>query len=85
MFDAAIGPQQPDAPFDFGTSDLLKRLRDMGLAIGRDRDLAHVPPAATLVLHRKIGGMSLMAPKLRARAAPRPMAEAYCSAANPPR
>ena len=41
----------------------------MGLAIGSDRDLAHVPPAATLFLHRKIGGMYLMAAKLRARVA----------------
>ncbi len=56
-------------PFDFGASDLLERLRDMGLAIGNDRELAHVPPAATLFLHRKIGGMYLMAAKLRARIA----------------
>ena len=58
---------------------LLERLRDMGLAIGSDRDLAHVPPAATLFLHRKIGGMYLMAAKLRARVALRPMVETYCS------
>jgi hypothetical protein len=51
----------------------------MGLAIGSDRDLAHVPPAATLFLHRKIGGMYLMAAKLRARVALRPMVETYCS------
>ena len=50
----------------------------MGLAIGNDRELAHVPPAATLFLHRKIGGMYLMAAKLRARVALRPMVEAYC-------
>jgi predicted unusual protein kinase regulating ubiquinone biosynthesis (AarF/ABC1/UbiB family) len=78
MFDAAMGPLRQDAPFDFGTSRLLEGLRDMGLAIGNDRELAHVPPAATLFLHRKIGGMYLMAAKLRARVALRPMVEAYC-------
>ena len=57
---------------------LLERLRDMGLTIGNERELAHVPPAATLFLHRKIGGMYLMAAKLRARVALRPMVEAYC-------
>ena len=79
MFDLAMGPLRQSTPFDFGQSDLLEHLRDMGLAIGSDRDLAHVPPAATLFLHRKIGGMYLMAAKLRARVALRPMVETYCS------
>jgi len=78
MFATAMGPVRQDAPFDFGTSTLLETLRDMGLAIGNDRELAHVPPAATLFLHRKIGGMYLMATKLRARVALRPMVETYC-------
>ena len=77
MFDTAMAPLRQDAPFDFGDSDLLERLRDMGLAIGTDRELAHVPPAATLFLHRKIGGMYLVAAKLRARVARRPVLEAY--------
>jgi predicted unusual protein kinase regulating ubiquinone biosynthesis (AarF/ABC1/UbiB family) len=77
MFAAAMGPVRQDGLFDFGTSTLLNRLRDMGLAIGNDRELAHVPPAATLFLHRKIGGMYLMAAKLRARVSLRPMVERY--------
>ena len=77
MFETAMQPLRQETPFDFGRSDLLDRLRDMGLAIGTDRELAHVPPAATLFLHRKIGGMYLMAAKLRARVALRPMIEAY--------
>ncbi len=85
MFDTAMGPLRQDAPFDFGSSDLLERLRDMGLAIGSDRDLAHVPPAATLFLHRKIGGMYLMAAKLRARVALGPMVAAYCDKSSQPR
>jgi predicted unusual protein kinase regulating ubiquinone biosynthesis (AarF/ABC1/UbiB family) len=83
MFHTAMGPLRQDTPFDFGRSDLLERLRDMGLAIGNDRDLAHVPPAATLFLHRKIGGMYLMAAKLRARIALRPMVETHCSQTTP--
>ena len=84
MFTTAMGPLRQDTPHDFGRSDLMQRLRDMGLAIGNDRDLAHVPPAATLFLHRKIGGMYLMAAKLRARVALRPMVEAYCGPVAPP-
>ncbi len=83
MFNAAMGPLRQDTPFDFSRSDLLDRVRDMGLAIGNDRELAHVPPAATLFLHRKIGGMYLMAAKLRARVALRPMVEPYCRDQSP--
>ncbi len=77
MFMTAVAPLRSDAVFDFGHSDLLERLRDMGMAIGQDRELSHVPPAATLFLHRKIGGMYLMATKLRARTALRAMVQAY--------
>ena len=82
MFTTAMMPLRQDGPFDFGQSDLLERLRDMGMAIGNDRDLGHVPPAATLFLHRKIGGMYLMAAKLRACVALRPMVEGYCGSDN---
>lgn len=84
MFETAMAPLRQDQPFDFGQSDLLERLRDMGLAIGRDRELAHVPPAATLFLHRKIGGMYLMAAKLKARVALRPLVETYCADISSP-
>ncbi|HSF63670.1 MAG TPA: AarF/ABC1/UbiB kinase family protein, partial [Paracoccaceae bacterium] len=73
----AMAPLRQDAPFDFGRSDLLERLRDMGLAIGTDRDLMHVPPAQTLFLHRKIGGMYLLAARLRARVALRPLVDRW--------
>ena len=85
MFDTAMTPLRQDTPFDFGRSDLLERLRDMGLAIGNDRELAHVPPAATLFLHRKIDGMYLMAAKLRARVPLRGVVDAYCRDATRPR
>ena len=77
MFAAAMAPLRQAEPFDFGNSDLLARLRDMGLAIGTDRELNHVPPAQTLFLHRKIGGMYLLAAKLGARVALRPMVDRY--------
>ncbi|MGP9789526.1 ABC1 kinase family protein [Roseinatronobacter sp. NSM] len=77
MFETAVAPLRQDTPYDFGTSDLLERLRDMGLAIGTDRDLMHVPPASTLFLHRKIGGIYLLAARLRARVNLRHLVERY--------
>jgi predicted unusual protein kinase regulating ubiquinone biosynthesis (AarF/ABC1/UbiB family) len=77
MFETAMTPFRQDSAFYFGRTDLLERLRDMGLAMGREQDLNHVPPAATLFLHRKIGGMYLLATKLKARVALRPLLQAY--------
>jgi predicted unusual protein kinase regulating ubiquinone biosynthesis (AarF/ABC1/UbiB family) len=77
LFDMSMAPLRQETPFDFGQSDLLEQLRDRGLALGTERDLAHVPPAATLFLHRKIAGTYLMAAKLGARMALRPMVERY--------
>jgi predicted unusual protein kinase regulating ubiquinone biosynthesis (AarF/ABC1/UbiB family) len=67
LFLRAMAPLRQRGPYDFACQDLLSELRDRGLALGLDRDLAHVPPAATLFLHRKIGGLYLLATQLRAR------------------
>ena len=77
MFEAAAEPLRTARPFDFGASDLPERLRDMGLAMAGARDLTHVPPPATMFLHRKIGGIYLLAAKLRARVALRPLLEPW--------
>jgi predicted unusual protein kinase regulating ubiquinone biosynthesis (AarF/ABC1/UbiB family) len=77
MFRTAMGPIRQAAPFDFGRSDLIPTLRDMGRALGAERDLTHVPPPGTLFLHRKIGGIYLLAAKLGARLALRPLVERY--------
>mgnify|MGYP001571419759 FL=1 len=82
MFNEAMAPLRQDQPFDFGRSNLLERMRDWGFALGKDRELAHIPPAAILFLHRKIGGTYLMCAKLNARVALRPMIEAYCNESN---
>lgn len=77
MFDTAMAPLRQADPFDFGRANLVETLRDMGLAMGTDRDLAHVPPPATMFLHRKIGGIYLLATKLKARVPLREMLERY--------
>lgn len=77
MFDTAMAPLRLRTPFDFGQTHLLEEVRDKGLAMGAERDLAHVPPPATLFLHRKIGGIYLIATRLRARVALRPLLERY--------
>jgi predicted unusual protein kinase regulating ubiquinone biosynthesis (AarF/ABC1/UbiB family) len=67
MFDVAMGPVRAEGRFDFGTATLIAQLRDMGIAMGGERELTHVPPPATLFIHRKIGGIYLLAARLGAR------------------
>ena len=79
MFDMAMAPCRMQGAFDFATSDLPARVRDAGLALGADRDLTHLPPPETLFIHRKIGGIYLLAAKLGARVALRPMLERFAA------
>ncbi|MFT5533317.1 MAG: putative unusual protein kinase regulating ubiquinone biosynthesis (AarF/ABC1/UbiB family) [Burkholderiaceae bacterium] len=67
MFTEACEPLRNDGPYDFGQSDLAARIRDAGMALGREPDFWHTPPAAALFLHRKLGGVYLLAARLRAR------------------
>lgn len=56
----------PD-PYDFANTDLANDMRRQGHVIGQDRELWHIPPANTLFLQRKIGGLYLLATRLGAR------------------
>ena len=67
IFSLACEPLRQAGPYDFGQSSLATRIRDTGMILGRDRDFWHTPPAAALFLHRKLGGLYLLAAKLKAR------------------
>jgi predicted unusual protein kinase regulating ubiquinone biosynthesis (AarF/ABC1/UbiB family) len=67
IFALACEPLRHSGAYDFGNTDLAARIRDAGMVLGRDRDFWHTPPADALFLHRKLGGMYLLAAKLKAR------------------
>ncbi len=67
MMDMALEPLRHHGDFDFGATDMVKRLREVGMALGLDRDFWHIPPIDTLFLHRKLGGLYLLAARLKAR------------------
>jgi hypothetical protein len=67
IFQAACEPLRHEGPYDFGSSTLATRIRDVGLRLGRDRTFWHTPPVDALFLHRKIGGLYLLAARLKAR------------------
>jgi predicted unusual protein kinase regulating ubiquinone biosynthesis (AarF/ABC1/UbiB family) len=67
MFEMALAPLRFEGDFDFGTTDMVQRLREAGMALGLERDFWHIPPIDTLFLHRKLGGLYLLAARLKAR------------------
>ena len=67
LFATACEPLCHAGIYDFGASDLAVRLRDAGLKLSLDRDFWHTPPADALFLHRKLGGLYLLAARLGAR------------------
>ncbi len=65
----ASAPLRQASAYDFGRSTLIADLAQAGQALGQARDFWHVPPADLLFLHRKIGGMFLLAQRLQAQVA----------------
>jgi predicted unusual protein kinase regulating ubiquinone biosynthesis (AarF/ABC1/UbiB family) len=52
--------------FDFMGNDFADRMRRCGMDIGNEQELWHIPPAQTLFLQRKIGGLYLLATRIGA-------------------
>jgi predicted unusual protein kinase regulating ubiquinone biosynthesis (AarF/ABC1/UbiB family) len=77
LFEIALEPLMFDGSFDFGTTDMARRLREAGLALGLDQDFWHIPPIDALFLHRKLGGLFLLAAKVKARVNVRQLAQPY--------
>ena len=67
IFSLACEPLRHRGAYDFGNSNLAARIHKAGMVLGRDREFWHTPPAAALFLHRKLGGLYLLAARLKAR------------------
>ena len=67
MMEIALRPLHARKPYDFAKDDLPQRIFDMGLALGMQREFLHIPPMDVPFLHRKIGGLYLLANRLGAR------------------
>lgn len=67
MMRMALEPLRDGGDFDFGHTDMVQRLRAAGMAVGLEREFWHIPPIDTLFLHRKLGGLYLLAARLKAR------------------
>ncbi|WP_245162389.1 AarF/ABC1/UbiB kinase family protein [Brevundimonas sp. AJA228-03] len=67
MFDLAMAPFRAPGPFDFGDTAVVGQLRTRGMTFAEDRAVWHIPPIDTLFIQRKLGGIYLLAARLKAR------------------
>ena len=63
----ACEPLYAQSPYDFAGSDLSSRLQQQGMQLGLEKAYAHTPSANAIFLHRKLGGLFLLAIKLKAK------------------
>ena len=77
IFAMACEPLRQTGIYDFGRTNLATRIRDAGMGLARDRDFWHTPPADALFLHRKLGGLYLLAVRLKAQVDVHALAQAF--------
>lgn len=63
----ACDPLKYQGVYDFGQSNMVRRIRDAGGQLSMKQGYWHTPPADAIFLHRKLGGLYLLAAKLKAR------------------
>lgn len=77
LFALTTEPARTRGRFDFGASDLAIRIRDAGMALSFGQGYWHTPPADAIFLHRKLGGLYMLAARLGAKVDVRIILERY--------
>ena len=77
IFDVACEPLRQNEPYDFAKSQLASRVRDLGLKVKQHKSQWHTPPVDAIFIHRKLGGLYLLASKLKANIDVRSLFDAY--------
>ena len=63
----ACEPLKYQGVYDFGQSNMVHRIRDAGSQLSMKQGYWHTPPVDAIFLHRKLGGLYLLAAKLKAQ------------------
>jgi predicted unusual protein kinase regulating ubiquinone biosynthesis (AarF/ABC1/UbiB family) len=82
MIEMAVVPMRHDAPFDFGNNRIAQQMREKGMELASDRDLWHLPPAETVFIQRKFGGVYMLASRLQAKVNVRALMQKYTKTAT---
>ena len=63
----ALEPLRLDIDYDFAHSDMANNISKLGGEVASFKDSWQVPPSAAVYFHRKVGGMFMLASRLKAR------------------
>ena len=63
----AMEPLREDVDYDFARSNMAKQYVDLGEDVTEYQDAWQAPPSDAVYFHRKVGGMFLLASRLKAR------------------
>ncbi|WP_432695602.1 ABC1 kinase family protein [Marinobacterium sp. YM272] len=66
IFLMAAEPLRQGGAYNFGGSDLARRIHSRGMSVSRDPEAWHTPPPDVLFLHRKMAGLYLLAARFGA-------------------
>lgn len=77
MLYAVAEPLRQPGPFDFGRSDLSKRVAEHAISLRLHQRYMHFPPIDLLFLHRKFGGTYLLCARLGAQVDVGHLVDAY--------
>lgn len=67
LFLIALEPLCHEGMYDFGRSDMARRMSALAEEIADYRDFWRAPPTEAMYFHRKLGGMFLLASRVKAR------------------
>nr|WP_275442555.1 AarF/ABC1/UbiB kinase family protein [Pseudoalteromonas sp. OOF1S-7] len=75
LFELVLSPLRATTPFDFAASGLAKQISEQGKQLSMQFREWHTPPVDSLFIHRKLGGLYLIAARLKARVNLAPLLE----------
>lgn len=67
MIRTVAEPMRHQGLFDFGTSDLSRKVAELAISLRLNQRYMHLPPTDLLFLHRKLAGTYLLCARLRAQ------------------
>jgi predicted unusual protein kinase regulating ubiquinone biosynthesis (AarF/ABC1/UbiB family) len=67
LFLLALEPMRHDGDYDFAHSDMARNMSALAEQVSEFRDFWQAPPTDAVYFHRKLGGMFLLATRLKAR------------------
>jgi len=77
LISMVLEPLSEGAPFDFGDNTLAQDLRDTAMPLATKRELWHIPQPDIIFIQRKLGGIYMLATRLKARVDVRGLIERY--------